>query len=169
MSSLGGMISHRASAPTCPGRERRAPDPAHPFHPCTDPDPMACLHASTCGSDEDCTQHANGHCSHNMLKSVRWDSCDYDECYTDADCGGTAVCACSGFAHRCMRWGNCRIDADCGEGRWCAPSYDCRMNLVGYYCRTLADRCIDSSTCAGQPCAFNDRERAWSCARCDAR
>jgi hypothetical protein len=169
MRSLGLLIRHRASAPVCPARERWPRDPAHPFHPCVYTDLRECLYASTCGSDDDCTEHANGHCSHYMVKGIRWDSCNYDQCYTDADCGGTAVCECSDFEHRCMRWSNCRVDADCGDRGWCAPSYDYRMNLQGYYCRTLADRCIDSSSCDGMPCAFDDRERVWSCARRDAR
>jgi hypothetical protein len=47
--------------------------------------------------------------------------------------------------------GNCRVDADCGPGGFCSPTWDlaCGQSngVVGYYCHTPRDTCVDDIDC----------------------
>lgn len=121
-----------------------------------------------CYQDSDCTDGENGRCR----AEPRWGwSCSYDACTTDADCGGQ-VCACGGAwgndANACRR-GNCAVDADCGEGGWCSPTFDeCGdySGVVAYYCRTEADTCLNDSDCTemgGGYCMFSVEASHWLC------
>src|SRR6185503_2377382 len=98
----------------------------------------------------------------------------YDGCFSDADCtsaGGPGVCACrleDTDANHCVG-GNCVIDADCGAGGWCSPSFPfdrINTNTAAYYCHTLADECLDDADCTpdGQfaRCAYDDTKSHWA-------
>jgi len=166
IANLGAITPHRASPTVC---EHRAPRERDPKQPRRAPRDVSGSMESDCVTDEDCTQAANGHCAALMLKGSRLHACYYDECYTDADCRDGGVCECNAMQHRCVIGGNCRRDADCGAGRWCAPSVDC-VGLVGYYCRTLADTCWPGSMCPGVSprCAYDAKASHWSCRQCSA-
>jgi hypothetical protein len=58
------------------------------------------------------------------------------------------VCAC-GVANQCKK-GNCRIDSDCGPGGYCSPATDACGAVLGYYCHTAADECVNDDDCAGR-------------------
>jgi hypothetical protein len=121
-----------------------------------------------CYQDSDCTDGANGRCR--AEPRFGW-ACSYDGCTTDDDCGGL-VCACGGAwgndANVCRR-GNCAVDADCGDGGWCSPSFDdCGeySGVVAYYCRTAADTCLNDSDCTEMPggyCMFSVEQSHWLC------
>jgi hypothetical protein len=106
-----------------------------------------------------------------------------DQCLSDTDCGDAGVCSCRGstfaWAHvsagnSCVR-SNCRVDSDCGPGGVCSPTVDPSCGpfygIVGYYCRTCADRCENDSDCpgnveAGTPsgyCAYDSTVGYWAC------
>ncbi len=122
-----------------------------------------------CNSHEDCTAGLNGRCS----DFGRHHSCTYDACFSDSDCG-SGVCGCGvnarTDANSCMS-GNCRVNADCGAGGYCSPSFgECGPFLgpVAYYCHTAQDECIDDRDCPdanGRPgyCAYNELARRWQC------
>ncbi|HZS36948.1 MAG TPA: hypothetical protein VFF06_08980 [Polyangia bacterium] len=167
---LGPITEHRASGGVCPQRPPRPRDPKLPSHKAHKED-LSAVPTSNCSGDEDCTDAANGHCVSSRLKGSTFDVCYYDECYTDADCRDKGVCDCSAMQHHCVVGGNCRLDADCGAGRWCAPSVDCADRVVGYFCRTLADTCWGGDFCAGATpsrCAFDAQLAHWACRQCGA-
>jgi hypothetical protein len=94
----------------------------------------------------------------------------------DTDCASGQVCACHGSAYmfglgNTCSPGNCRVDADCGAGGFCSPSYDPSAcgSLAGYYCHTPADQCIDDSDCPGQAglsvCVYSSTAGHWECAQ----
>lgn len=128
-----------------------------------------------CGSDADCTDGTNGRCHHSRFETV----CSYDRCFADADCDGACLCRGAGGgagsfgANRCVS-GDCATDADCGPGGYCSPSLgDCGGfgGIVGFYCRTCEDECLNDSDCTaemgpfGGPgyCAYNPAVGHWAC------
>lgn len=127
-------------------------------------------------TDADCsdaTQGKNGRCVFARIGAI----CTYDTCFDDSACAGK-VCACrqqadmaSGDTNHCLTMGNCRVDADCGSGGSCSPTLgSCGhyTGIVGYYCHTGKDACINDSDCAqdgglGGYCAYNPAAGAWQC------
>ena len=123
-----------------------------------------------CSLDEECVDGENGRCSQH-----RDIQCTYDACFDDSACGGYA-CECEGgwgADHNiCLRQGNCLVNADCGDGGYCSPSFgDCGSysGTVGYFCHTPQDECIDDADCGGEPggfgnyCKFNPAVGHWTC------
>jgi hypothetical protein len=99
--------------------------------------------------------------------------CTYDACFHDTDCNAGEVCAChgsayvGGFGNACVQ-GDCRVDSDCGAGGWCSPSTDpssCAGGLLGYYCHTPKDTCVNDSDCnlkgGAYACAY--QSGFWQC------
>lgn len=120
-----------------------------------------------CAAHDDCTDGDNGRCLQMRFGYV----CTYDECFVDSDCASN-VCQCNGGfgsdANICMRQGNCLVDADCGPGNFCSPTFgDCGSYLgtVGYYCHTEQDECVNDSDCpgAGWYCRYDRVGERWSC------
>ena len=112
-------------------------------------------------------------------------TCTYDTCTTDADCtqsGGPCECrpaaqsngqgivAPATSASNICLIGNCRVDANCGAGGYCSPSFGSCGNyagVVGYYCHTAKDKCVDDADCAAQgagDCRYDQTTSAWACA-----
>ncbi|MGH7271595.1 MAG: hypothetical protein ACREJ3_14285 [Polyangiaceae bacterium] len=95
-----------------------------------------------------------------------------DKCFSDSDCEG-GVCACGGgpVATGCNSCvvSECRVDADCSEGGpgFCSPSVftSCAPdNSGGYFCRTSADECDDSTACpSGTSCVYVCERGHWGC------
>lgn len=126
-----------------------------------------------CVSDDECTAGDNGRCTP-VNRSPDYE-CTYDTCFEDSDCGGQ-ICACreagSVAVNFCMP-GNCQTDADCGEGGYCSPSQgECGSysGIIGYYCRTLDDECLNDSDCTGDAtgsgpgyCMFSPADAHWIC------
>ncbi|MEL6178905.1 MAG: hypothetical protein AAFS10_08120 [Myxococcota bacterium] len=118
-----------------------------------------------CQSHEDCPDGANGRCTENRGYSF----CTYDQCFTDAECGDS-VCRCGddqGFGPNvCLNAGNCAVDSDCGVGGYCSPSFgDCGNygGVIGFFCHTPEDACIDDVDCEGGYCAYNPNTGRWMC------
>jgi hypothetical protein len=97
--------------------------------------------------------------------------CSYDECFSDDECGDF-VCRCrehAASANICLRQGNCGVDADCGRGGFCSPSFGNCGNyngVIGYFCHTPTDGCTDDSDCAGEwepYCMWNSVAGRWTC------
>ncbi len=101
--------------------------------------------------------------------------CTSDTCTADSPCttmGGP--CACRGEPFRgeigntCVP-GNCKTDSDCGVGGYCSPSTGNSTcgGLVGYYCHTPRDTCIDDVDCTstGGPMVCTDQTAVghWAC------
>lgn len=123
----------------------------------------------SCLRDEDCSTGENGRC-----ENLRGAVCTYDECFADGECDQGGPCACeSGFwsdSNACLV-GNCRTDADCGSGGFCSPTFgDCGgySGVIGYYCHTPEDRCVDDEDCvvpgkgAGY-CMYRPDVAHWAC------
>ena len=161
---------HRAAATMCP-TDRSAGS-------C--PNPMSTDGGYFCGADSECTAGRNGRCF--QAPRVLGCTCTYDTCTTDADCaqmGGPCECRTdvqgivapvNPQTNVCMA-GNCRVDADCGAGSYCSPSLGSCGNyggIVGYYCHTAKDKCVDDADCAAQgggDCRFDTTTtKAWACA-----
>lgn len=149
-------------------------------HTCPPPEPKSHRSQATacgpsivqkaCTQDSDCTAPAGqilemGKCGSNKI-------CDFNKCATDADCAATnqKVCACDTNPGSTCTGGNCRTDADCGAGGFCSPSVSSEcggfFGVVGYYCRTCDDTCVEDSDCQGMGpgyCAFDPSVGHWAC------
>lgn len=160
-------LRHRATATACPStRPASMCDPGVGSGP-----PLMCR------SDSECTAGTNGRCVGNPHDGCR---CNYDACSTDGDCMN-AACECrlasrgAAGANVCIP-GNCRVDADCGVGGYCSPTLGSCGDyggLVGYYCHTARDECVDDADCAtvldggflGQRpyCMYSQEVGRWVC------
>ena len=161
-SILDVPLTHRAAAATC---DNVRSDVA--------PNVPADAPQASCTSHDNCTAGDNGRCVGNSHDG--W-YCTYDECFEDADCAGF-VCECGGGFRAdnnvCLREGNCLTDSDCGPGATCSPTLgDCGnySGVVGYYCHTAADECVDDRDCVpagvdggGGYCAYNKVAGKWMC------
>jgi hypothetical protein len=58
------------------------------------------------------------------------------------------VCAC-GIANQCKK-GNCRLDSDCGQGGYCSPAIDTCGAVLGYYCHSASDECVNDEDCTNR-------------------
>lgn len=131
---------------------------------------LACVLAlaTSCATDAHCTDGVNGRC-----EERRGTACTYDECFEDSECNTGGPCACEGGfwsdSNACLL-GNCRTDADCGDG-YCSPSFgDCGdyAGVIGYYCHTPEDTCIDDADCGGSDmgpgyCMYRPEVARWAC------
>jgi hypothetical protein len=96
--------------------------------------------------------------------------CSFDQCLTDADCGGTSVCSCAndytgGGGNQCLP-STCRVDADCGAGGFCSPSPGRCGWIDGYHCHGKADSCVDETkncTSCGSACIYAPESGAFVC------
>ena len=125
-----------------------------------------------CSSDAQCADAgANGRCVP-FGGGPAGCFCTYDACFHDNDCTGD-TCACHGAPYmggdgnRCVP-GNCHVDADCGPGGYCSPTYGTENcgGLSGYYCHTPTDQCVNDSDCAGSGysvCAYSTTDSRWEC------
>lgn len=156
---------HRATREACPSER--------PPATCTSGGAPA-----ACSADSDCTMGTNGRCVGNPHDGCR---CNYDACREDAMCTTGGPCACrlatrgASGANVCLP-GNCQIDADCGPGGYCSPTFgSCGdySGVVGYRCHTPQDECVDDEDCAGQDagflgqrpyCMFVQEVGRWRCA-----
>jgi hypothetical protein len=126
-----------------------------------------------CTSDSSCTAGVNGRCAE-QGGGVLYCACTYDTCMHDTDCATGKTCACHGSPYAggdgntCMP-GDCRVDADCGAGGYCSPSYDVSScgSLGGYYCHTPKDLCVDDADCQGTSgpavCTYVTTSGRWEC------
>jgi len=131
--------------------------------------PSCVTGSGECLSDADCMAHDNGRCQDNR---GLW-FCTYDSCYSDATCTNGGPCACEGESgspgNTCLP-GNCRTDSDCAGG-YCSPTLGGCGNyggVIGYYCHTAADVCLDDADCttsmagAGY-CMYRPEVGHWAC------
>jgi hypothetical protein len=92
------------------------------------------------------------------------------ECRPAAQTSGQGIIAPVTPATNVCKAGNCRVDANCGPGGYCSPSLGTCGNyggVVGYYCHTAKDKCVDDSDCAAQgggDCRYDAMTGAWACA-----
>lgn len=131
------------------------------------------LVGGSCTKDTDCTSGKNGRC----VGGIQPNTCSYDECAADHDCGGNSVCGCrnaarTGGPNVCFN-GNCRTDADC-NGTFCSPSaidvspdtcQGVKPGSFGYFCHTANDECTNDSDCAkpGDSCVLDADVAHWKC------
>jgi len=160
-------LRHRASAMTCPSTR-----PAATCDPGGGGPPVECR------VDGDCATGVNGRCVGNPHDGCR---CSYDRCTADGECTTGGPCECriasrgGAGANVCLA-GNCRVDADCGAGGYCSPSLgSCGdySGIVGYYCHTAQDACVDDADCQtaldggflGQRpyCMYTREAGRWTC------
>jgi hypothetical protein len=125
-----------------------------------------------CSKDGDCTAGTNGRCVEGTGGPI-YCLCTYDACMHDTDCAAGQACACHGSTYTfgagntCIQ-GNCRVDSDCGPGNYCSPSFDPAScgSLLGYFCHTPSDQCLDDSDCGdfvAQVCAYSATSSSWQC------
>jgi hypothetical protein len=166
-------MSHRPQAVACPSA-RGAGDQSTPQP------------ADECMNDAACTAGPNGRCLY-PVGGPGHKICNYDDCNTDADCQGNAVCYCrpsatSNLPNICLYGGNSRTDADCAS----SVTY-CSLSKIpgnfstldggvvigspfanGYFCHTNTDCCTDDAECApnGQHfdyCLYAKVSGNWTC------
>jgi hypothetical protein len=125
-----------------------------------------------CTDDAECSDGTNGRCV-TSGGPVEECECTYDACFHDTACNTGELCACHGspytgnFGNACVQ-ANCRVDSDCGPGGYCSPSADpnsCAGGLLGYYCHTPKDLCVNDADCSPsggpQVCAYQNG--FWQC------
>ena len=148
------MLPHRAQAIACAPSDTGT----------TDAGTVSCAQDSDCQTEGGptlmlhCVQHA----------------CTADQCLSDGDCSGGAVCNCAKDAgiglvirlNRCVP-STCRIDADCGAGGLCSPGHGYCQSSTGYHCRSDADTCCSSNDCGGMgttdTCEYAPTTGHWQC------
>lgn len=130
-----------------------------------------------CSNDSDCTAGINGRCLHGGGPTGC--SCSYDACTQDSDCSTGLTCACRGspynsIGNTCVA-GDCRVDADCGPAGYCSPvatSAGFCESVVGYYCHTPNDLCVNDSDCPSGNgpnfpsdgfCEYSTTSSRWEC------
>jgi hypothetical protein len=63
--------------------------------------------------------------------------------------------------------GNCQADSDCGDDGFCSPTLgSCGnyMGVVGYYCHTCEDECVNDWDCGrGAGCVYSQEVEHWVC------
>jgi len=140
---------------------------------CSGPAPAGhCPFTGTaCTSDDQCTTGANGRCNR-VPGGLEACTCSYDTCASDAACPAHHACACHGAElhptdNQCVD-GNCRVDSECGVEGFCSPSIGPCEHLVGYYCHTTNDECVDDVDCPATPqgsqiCAYDTGHARWQC------
>ena len=163
-------MNHRAVADACPTTRAAGA--------CPYPDAGT---LTGCSTDSQCTMGTNGRCIQEVRVAAC--SCSYDQCASDSECTGGAVCACrvnsrgARGANVCLA-ANCRTDSDCGAQGFCSPTLDfgcgAYTGLTGYYCHTPQDECIDDGDCAGRDagpfgggmpfCGYSPMVGHWACA-----
>jgi hypothetical protein len=123
-----------------------------------------------CLADSECTEGDQGRCWDN--RGVAF--CTYDTCYSDATCSSGGPCACEGESgspgNTCLP-GNCQTDTDCGASGYCSPTLGGCGNyggVIGYYCHTAADSCVDDTECTDPTrgsgyCMYSPEVGHWSC------
>lgn len=131
----------------------------------------------SCHSDADCTAGTYGRCMANLGGGPADPNapefvCTYDACKTDSDCPAQQTCAChtspyvGQTGNTCVP-GECRVDADCGSQGDCSPTTSVgqcgQFNLVGYYCHTKQDECVNDSDCGDKTCAYSAQDARWTC------
>jgi len=125
----------------------------------------------SCADDDACTTGTNGRCIADG--PIAGCHCTYDTCSQDTDCPTAQLCVCHGSAlsdgagNTCMP-GNCRVDSDCGADGYCSPTASANGcgEVVGYYCHTAADSCVNDTDCQGglpSECIWVDTDSRWEC------
>jgi hypothetical protein len=127
-----------------------------------------------CSTDADCADAGpNGRCDMSTGGGAQRCFCASDMCADDSTCPSGQTCACHGSAYlgqgnTCVP-GNCRVDSDCGTGGYCSPSRgsgNCG-GIVGYYCHTAQDKCVNDSDCADAggafACDWSPTAGYWKC------
>lgn len=137
----------------------------------TYPEPFENQSGEGCESHDDCTEGRNGRCS-----PMRFGfECTYDDCLSDSDCPPDHLCECEAATtwtdrNACLP-GNCRVDSDCGDGGFCSPTFgSCGSysDVIGYYCRTPDDECLNDSECVDEQgfpgyCMYEPQVAHWIC------
>jgi hypothetical protein len=132
--------------------------------------PISTMAEGDCSNDADCVEGLRGRC-----QDFRgFSQCTYDECVSDDECSTPGPCGCEkafwSDANACLE-GDCRLDADCGEAGYCSPSLGSCGNyagIVGYWCHTAADACVDDGDCVDPQmgagfCMFSSEVSHWVC------
>ncbi len=126
-----------------------------------------------CTTDGQCRQGTNGRCNSDAPAPFAGCRCDYDACAGDTDCPDGQLCVCHGSPYAygagntCMP-GNCRLDSDCGPHGYCSPTEGTSNcgSVVGYFCHTAADTCVNDSDCSESPmgaCIWSSADSRWEC------
>jgi hypothetical protein len=169
-------LHHRPAASSCAPTPLPAQPSSVP--PASSSDAGTGALSRECATNADCTAAPNGRCVDvtgcNPSTATCGTHCVYEECTQDDDCGSGSACFCSddatfcaggyatscplladtsggvcacGVANQCKK-GNCRVDSDCGQGGYCSPGIDDCGAVLGYYCHTAADECVNDEDCA---------------------
>lgn len=132
--------------------------------------PLSDFTSVGCTTHEECTEGMNGRCTD---YGRGYADCTYDQCFEDSECA-SGPCICGGdFAGNSCRGGDCQIDADCGDGGYCSPTFgDCGdySGVIAYYCHTPEDECTDDTDCEGHRdgfggayCMYSPEVARWIC------
>jgi Cys-rich repeat protein len=151
-----GPPAHRAQAVACPAT--------------IDPASIGVVNGGVaCTTDTDCQPDGglpNAYCLRNV--------CGADQCLTDDDCAGGAVCLCGSEAgdgliirrNRCVP-SSCRTDSDCAAGGLCSTGYGYCGTPTGFECRSAADTCRTNADCVGKgsasSCNYAPTVGHWQC------
>jgi hypothetical protein len=139
--------------------------------------------SGTCSKDSDCTKGRNGRCMAGrprMGGRSEPNHCEYDDCFSDTECGAGETCNCGlrepiPERHRCLP-SNCRIDGDCGPNGFCSPSKKAlgAGTIEGWFCHTEDDECTNDGDCLPEKansfpyCGYSKKKERWICDRAHA-
>jgi hypothetical protein len=146
---LSKPTTNRDASTKCAGHGKGDPDPKNPG----------------CKSDAECKEHPHGACNrrgggHDAPRN----ECEYDTCFSDADCGKGTACECSSDGTYCAQ-ASCRSSADC-NGEACSQDRGCRSSIQGWSCHSPKDECNSDEDCTAKPgsgCHFSRELGHWAC------
>jgi len=171
------LPTHREVAEECESTLVPRDDPT-----CSNSQPGIGSPENECTTDDDCEGDGDGARCLDAWQGMGATlcTCYTPDCFEDADCPGLAVCSCGktdasyfcggpsykSCLHECL-FSDCRTDADCGEGKFCSPSWDfCGWQIQGYHCHDHdVAECFSSWECMGAEhwgCNFENGE-GWIC------
>ena len=168
---------HREVAEACESTLEPRLDPT-----CTPSQPGGVDPENECTSDADCEGDGARCLDAWQGMGETLCTCHVPQCFEDAECPGTAVCSCGktensgsmhcegpggqSCLHECLP-SDCQTDADCGDGKFCSPSWDdCGWQKVGYHCHDPeVAECFSAWECMGADhwgCNF-EKGKGWVC------
>jgi len=169
------LPKHREVAEACESTLEQREDPI-----CTNSQPGVGDPENECTTDVECEGDGARCLDEWQGMGATLCTCHAPDCFEDAACPGMGVCSCGktdatyfcggpshkSCLHKCL-FSDCQTDADCGEGKFCSPSWDdCGWQKLGYHCHDPdVVECFSPWECMGAEhwgCNF-EKGKGWTC------
>jgi len=135
----------------CPLRRIAADRVWEPTVECRQFEECGCrIRPDGCHTNADCTARPHGVCIgfESDGNTIRYATCVYEDCLSNAECAADETCACSERGPRICVRADCRSNDDCATGHECLRTMSCASGPFGdYLCTSDADQCVTHEDC----------------------